>query len=98
MSVETSILGSVQASNSSHLCVQGRKMDDCVPRWVLKVAPEVGTVGGYGVFFHHDVAAYIPLQEEQTNIRRVLEGHRARECTLICLDRLVIVKGVSGWA
>ena len=33
--------------------------------------PVVGRVGGYGVFFgdDRDTATYIPLSEEQTNIR-----------------------------
>ena len=52
-----------------------------------------------------DVAAYIPLHEDQTNSRGelraalyALEGHRAGERTLICPDCLLVVKGVLGWA
>ena len=68
---------------------------------------EVGRVSGSGVFFgdERDTAAYIPLDDEQTNIRgelraslRALEGRRPRERSLICPDCLLIVKGVLGWA
>ena len=69
--------------------------------------PEVGWVGGYGVFFgdHRDTAEYIPLGEEQTNNRgelqavlRSLQGHREGHQSLIYPDSLPVVNGVLGWA
>ena len=69
--------------------------------------PEVGWMGGYGVFFgnHRDTAEYIPLGEEQTNNRgelraplRSLQGHRGGHQSLICPDSLLVVNGVLGWA
>ena len=69
--------------------------------------PVVGRVGGFGVFFgdERDTAAYIPLDEEQTNIRgelraslHALERHRLGERSVICPDCELIVKGVLEWA
>ena len=63
-------------------------------------------MGGYGVYFgaEHDVAKFISLIEEQTNIRGelraslcALERHRRGGRTLICPDYLLIVNGVMGW-
>ena len=69
--------------------------------------PEVGWVGGYGVFFgdERDTAEFIPVEEDQTNNRgelraalRSLQGHRAGQRSLICPDSLLVVNGVLGWA
>ena len=69
--------------------------------------PEVGWVGGYGVFFgdQRDVAEFIPPGEDQTNnwgeLRAALcslQGHRTGRRTLICPDALLVVNGVLGWA
>ena len=67
--------------------------------------PEAGRVGGYGVFFgdERDTAAYVPLGEEQTNIRaelkaalQALEGHRPGERSLICPIACSLLM-VLGW-
>ena len=71
-------------------------------------------MGGFGVLLGDDrnTAAYILLDEEQTDIRgelyaslRVLhaslrapEDHRLGERSLMCPDCLLIAKGVLGWA
>ena len=69
--------------------------------------PEVGRVGSYGVFLgdERDAAAYIPLSEDQTNIREghraafhALQGRRPGEQSPLCPDCLLIVKGVLVWA
>ena len=58
-------------------------------------------VGGYGINFGdtRNTTAYIPLSEEQTNIRalRALEGHRLGEYLLVCPHCLLIVNGMLGW-
>ena len=62
---------------------------------------------GYGVCFgdSRDMATYVPLDEEQTNIRGelraslcALEGHKQGEHTLVCPDCLLIVNGMLGRA
>ena len=69
--------------------------------------PAVGGVGVQCVGFgdHRDMAEYIPVGEEQTNNRgelraalRSLQGHRVGQRSLICLDSLLVVNGVFGWA
>ena len=69
--------------------------------------PEVGRVGGYGVYFgdERDTAEFIPTGEAQTNIRGelraslcALEKHRPGEHMLICPDCALVVKGMLGWA
>ena len=58
-----------------------------------------GTVGEFGVFFvdDRDTVAYIPLDEEQTNIRgelpaslRAPEGHWPAERSLFCPNSLFL--------
>ena len=60
-----------------------------------KTHPQVGMVGGYGVYFgdHGDVAAPLPITEKQTNnraeLRAALHTIRLRKPerrTLICSD------------
>ena len=69
--------------------------------------PEVGRVGGYGVYFgdHRDVAEFLPVDELQTNIRgelraalSALQGHVPGTRSLICPDCQLVVDGVLGLA
>ena len=69
--------------------------------------PEVGRVGGYGVYFgdHRDVAEFLPVNEPQTNIRgelraalSALQGHIPGTKSLICPDCQLVVDGVLGLA
>ena len=69
--------------------------------------PEVGRVGGYGVYFgdHRDVAEFLPVDELQTNIRgelraalSALQGHVPVTRSLICPDCQLVVDGVLGLA
>ena len=69
--------------------------------------PEVGRLGGYGVYFgdHRDVAEFLPANEPQTNIRgellaalSALQGHIPGTKSLICPDCHLVVDGVLGLA
>ena len=77
------------------------------PEGSLEDHPVVGRVGGYGVYFvdNRDTATYIPLDEEQTNIRgelraslQALEGTKPDAHMLVSLNCLLIVNGRLGWA